>query len=550
MIHARNHERTFLQKVLRSGVPAAALFFCAVTNAPDASACGGCFHSANDVGGSIVTDHRMVFEITAQETILWDQVRYSGDPAEFAWVLPVRAGARVELSSGEWIAALDAATRSTVAGPTVTCPARPSNATSSSGQSSRQGQSTSSSSGGGGGGGGGCGGGGYSSATETASAAGGGSTDDSSNGSAYTPKFSGNDDVEVVAQSSIGPYQAVTIRASGSTGISDWLKTNGFAIPSSIVPVIDGYIAAKLDFIALRLRPNQGTQAMRPIRIVSPGADTTLPLRMVAAGVGAKVGLTLWVIGEGRYHTQNFPDAAVDWSALAWNATQGRSNRTELEAAALATNGGRSWITEAAIRTSFRSAALGSGLPTVFDAYTQQCKFRPSHAVKCDDGALPPPDGRPGDLQPDGGVDPDGGASDDGGADAGECVKYVKGCDGFDDLDVASRSLHGADAWVTRLRADLPVSALTTDLRLEASPDQVELSPAHKTSIFNPPFDPCAAPRSAPPPPPSYTPPPRSDGGDGCTCRTVPLQADLGTWALIGITMIALPLAARRRRRR
>ncbi len=98
--------------------PAAALLclasfaLCAVTDARDAKACGGCFHPADDLGGSVVTDHRMVFEITAKETILWDQVRYAGNPAEFAWVLPVRAGARIELSSGEWIAALDAATRS------------------------------------------------------------------------------------------------------------------------------------------------------------------------------------------------------------------------------------------------------------------------------------------------------------------------------------------------------------------------------------------------------------------------------------------------------
>src|SRR4051812_24464958 len=128
---------TFLRSVVRSGAPAALLAVCAITDARDADACGGCFHPEIDVGGSVVTDHRMVFEITAQETILWDQVRYAGDPKEFAWVLPVRAGARIELSRGEWIAALDAATRTTVKGPTVMCPpATPSNKSTSSSSSS------------------------------------------------------------------------------------------------------------------------------------------------------------------------------------------------------------------------------------------------------------------------------------------------------------------------------------------------------------------------------------------------------------------------------
>ena len=35
------------------------------------------------------------------------------------------------------------------------------------------------------------------------------------------------------------------------------------------------------------------------------------------------------------------------------------------------------------------------------------------------------------------------------------------------------RDLHSSDVWITRLRADLPVSALSTDLRLEASSGQV-----------------------------------------------------------------------------
>ena len=387
-------------------------------------------------------------------------------------------------------------------------------------------------------------------------------------GSNTSPTFTGNDAVEVVAQSSIGPYQAVTIRAAGTTGITEWLTANGFAIPSSIAPVIDGYTAQKLDFIALRLRPNLGVQAMRPIRIVTPGADTTLPLRMVAAGVGAKVGLTLWVIGEGRYHTQNFPDAPIDWTQLAWDVTQRRSNRTLLEAAALASNGGRSWITEAAVRTSLTEPKVGAGLPNVYDAYMQQCATRPKRVVPCDEKALPPEDGKPGDVvstDPDAGAGDDAGAAgddagtDDGGAEGGAdggavaCTKVVSGCDGFDDLEVGSRTLHAGDVWVTRLRADLPVSALATDLQLAAAADQSELSPAHKTSKFtDPTFDPCAGTRATTSSSGSTASSnglsPR-DGADGCTCRTTPIKEGLGTWVLIGMTMIALPLVARRRRR-
>ena len=82
----------------------------ALTNVRDAEACGGCFHpeptvinTGTETTSSVITDHRMVFKISQNETILWDQVRYTGRPDEFAWVLPVREGAKVELSRDEFI---------------------------------------------------------------------------------------------------------------------------------------------------------------------------------------------------------------------------------------------------------------------------------------------------------------------------------------------------------------------------------------------------------------------------------------------------------------
>src|SRR5579859_2090709 len=85
----------------------------------DALACGACFHSpppTQVIDTSLVTDHRMAFSVSQTQTVLWDQIRYSGNPTNFAWVLPIRAGARVELSSDAWLAALDASTRTVITG--------------------------------------------------------------------------------------------------------------------------------------------------------------------------------------------------------------------------------------------------------------------------------------------------------------------------------------------------------------------------------------------------------------------------------------------------
>ena len=92
-----------------------------VLEARDARACGGCFHpppQPQEVDHSVVTDHRMAFSFSPAQTVLWDQIRYSGSPKDFAWVLPIRQGARIELSHDAWIAALAASTQTVITGPT------------------------------------------------------------------------------------------------------------------------------------------------------------------------------------------------------------------------------------------------------------------------------------------------------------------------------------------------------------------------------------------------------------------------------------------------
>src|SRR5579883_595612 len=82
-----------------------------------ARACGGCFHPPRGHEATVVTDHRMAFSISQTQTVLWDQIKYSGSPTDFAWVLPVKPGTQVQLSHDEFFAALDAVTQPQVNGP-------------------------------------------------------------------------------------------------------------------------------------------------------------------------------------------------------------------------------------------------------------------------------------------------------------------------------------------------------------------------------------------------------------------------------------------------
>ena len=481
-----------------------------LTQVRDAAACGGCFHEPprpNEVE-SVITDHRMVFSISQTQTVLWDQVRYVGDPTQFAWVLPVQPGAKIELSHDAFMAALDASTQPVVKGPTTRF----------------------------------CGGNGFGYNEGRSGGLGCGSSSDSAFGSAAPTGNLDSDSgttpgVTVVSQDTVGPYEAVTLRASMGDALETWLTTNGFAIPASIQPTLTAYVNEGFDFIALKLRPGQGVRAMQPVRIVSRGADPSLPLRMVAAGVGANVGLELYVIGEGRYHTQNFPDAVIDFTKLTWDPAVSRSNFAQLEEAALTAGGGLGWITQSSAPAS-RYASVGNGTnPGLYSVYTSLCRPKVTTDPPCDAGAPTPLPDASSDAGEAGTID--GGPIEAGTHDAATCPPPSKP-DVCDDLDVATAGMRG-DIWVTRLRARLPAHALTVgELRLEATADQAQVSNVHATETYSDPkYDPCPATtnQSAP-----------SSSSSGCSCNAMRDDDRFGTWFLLGFTAFGMTLLLRRRR--
>jgi len=485
---------------VRSLVPfvlAAAVAACALTQSTHVRACGGCFVQNES---TVVTDHRMALSISKTQTVLWDQIRYTGDPREFAWVLPVRAGTKLELANDEFFTALDAATQ-----PVIVPPGRT-------------------------GGRLGCAVAGCSASDSTGSGA------------------PGEGQVQIVSQAVVGPYETVTLRATDPDALTRWLKSHAFAIPTNIEPIVAAYVREGFDFIALRLAPRCGERQMRPVRVVTPGADPTLPLRMVAAGVGARVGITLYVIGEGRYHPQNFPDAEVEWeSDLTWSRTGNRSNYQDLAAAAMAQAGGRAWLTEFSGRVDVVQAATrryaSSFHPSLVDTYFGLCRRAgggtggssggtggstpcPDNGpVASTDGGIPPrapvdagaaPDAAAPDASDpeatDGG-EADGGEADGGEADGGEADGGGGRVDagaprvdagsprpdagvspgpstsfpcGLDDLAVATEGMSPTGVWVTRLRAVLPSNALGAgDLRLEATTSQTPVESVHYVDTYS-----------------------------------------------------------------
>jgi hypothetical protein len=372
-------------KLVRTLLFALPLAVLAATQAPqDAAACGACFAPVGEP--TQVTGHRMLLSISTQQTTLWDQISYTGDPQSFAWVLPIKGQVDIGLSSDVLFAALSDETRVNILPPPLDCPPPPS-----------------------------C----WGDQNEPGPPNAGGGFEDGGSG------------VTVVAQQVVGPYETVQLSSQDPSALSTWLTSHGYNIPADIAPVISAYVKEGFNFLALKLVPGQGIDSMRPVRVTSPGASPTLPLRMVAGGTGATTSLTLWIVGEGRYATTNFPSFVVNPADLVWDWDTSSSNYADLKQAGFDKSNGTGWLVEYALPTS----------PfTLTNTLLQVTQFNPLQSGY-------------GDAMGVGALD--------------ECQA---------DLDKVFGKLDQSSVWITRIHGELSRKALGQDLNLGAAMPQEQVS--------------------------------------------------------------------------
>jgi hypothetical protein len=373
----------------------------------DAAACGGCFHPPTQTVSDI-TDERMLLAVSTLQSTLYDQLRYMGTPSDFAWVLPIHGTVDVGLSADVLFDSFDALTQTQIVPPTPNCP-------SPSCGSVPQG------------------------ATANAGAGGG-------------PENT----VTVLKQENVGPYATVQLQSTDPSALGNWLAQNGYNISADVAPVIAEYVKEGFDFLAMKLLPNQGVQAMRPVRVTTPGASLSLPLRMAAVGTGTEVGITIWVVADGRYEPQNFPFFHIEDSSLVWDFSTSQSNYATLRAQNETNLKGKGWEIESSIslnEQTITSVILSGG------------QYYGGGGGGFGGGVAAPADPSL-DYLPVG--DPDGGA-EGGVTQTAEEVRTA-------DVNALFAGIAGPSVRVTRIRSDIVHAAMTADFVLQASADQSELS--------------------------------------------------------------------------
>ncbi len=332
-------------------------------------------------------------------------------------------------------------------------------------------------------------------------------------------------DVTVLKQENVGPYATVQLKSTNPNALTQWLVDNGFQIKPDEKPIIEQYVREGFDFLAMKLLPNKDVKSMRPVRVTMQGASLSLPLRMAAVGTGAKVGLSIWVVAEGRYEPQNFPTYRIEDSQLSWDFSKCASNYTDLRAQNDLALAGRGWEFQSSItldhqriRASIEAGGASNG------------GFQgPANPASTDYLAIEPEGQSPG-----------------------KTAEQVRA----EDIADLFAGMAGSTVRITRMRGDIAKTAMNIDFNLHASADQSEISNVHNlTKYVNlqcPVYNHCEVDGFASTPEEAASKTAGNDNSGGsmsCNAASSHTTRDVGLAGIIGAVGLALTAARARRRK-
>ena len=164
--------------------------------------------------------------------------------------------------------------------------------------------------------------------------------------------------VQIVSQQEVGPYDTVVIRSldGDARELLQWLEDNHYIIPESALPALQSYVNKGHVFLGLKLANDRDAGDIQPIVARFREDSPCIPLLLTAIAANPDMPVYAWVLGpSGVVSVNDFFEiqlnpAAIDWFRSSW---MGQSNYTAVATRAVDEAGGKGFIREFAGRTDF-----------------------------------------------------------------------------------------------------------------------------------------------------------------------------------------------------
>jgi hypothetical protein len=271
-----------------------------------AHACG-CLSPPSVTEGDFAVNQageQLIFEVEPGWITAHVLIKYQGDPASFAWLVPVPEVPTLDISPTSAFGLLDQATAPNISVSTDTiCPIS---------QYACRYENTDS----GGGASFGC-----AADSEAKFSAGFG---DAGFAGADAPGAS-PPPVTVINTQTVGDYQTVTFQASQASAATQWLRDNGFVVNNTTSIYMESYIQQNMVFVAAKLVPGASVTAIKPLRMRYRAAYPMIPLILTAVAAQPHLTVTSFIYANTAFKPMGHPMVTLDSTRLAKDPT-GRFN--------------------------------------------------------------------------------------------------------------------------------------------------------------------------------------------------------------------------------
>jgi MYXO-CTERM domain-containing protein len=151
--------------------------------------------------------------------------------------------------------------------------------------------------------------------------------------------------VDVVEQSTVGPYDSVVLKGTDPAAIHDWLVQNNYNVTDAMMKVVTPYVAQGDVLLALKLQKDQPTGAIQPVALTMSGNEACIPIRLTAIAAQDNMDIMALVLtNEGRAIPKNFYHVDLNFARLNW--LQGGNDYRQLVIDAAKEGGGNAFTTE------------------------------------------------------------------------------------------------------------------------------------------------------------------------------------------------------------
>lgn len=259
---------------------------------------------------------QIIFEVEQNWVTAHVLIKYAGEPSSFAWIVPVPEAPELGISPSAAFGVLDQLTAPQVSATLENiCPISEWGCRYHPAPDCGGGEDDDSPS--------------FSDAAVSSDAGGGGSPPP----------------VTVIDEQVVGDYQTVTFRASEAALATQWLRDNGFIVNQTTALYMDPYVDAGMVFVAAKLVPGAGVDAIKPLRLRYRAPFPMVPLVLTAVAAEPHLTVTTYLYGQTAFRPMSHPVVSIDAADIATDAT-GRNNYPMVLARAVDEAGGDGFAVE------------------------------------------------------------------------------------------------------------------------------------------------------------------------------------------------------------